>query len=76
MNENQKRILKNIGKYTAYAAMTGGAYFLARGALSLILRRLEAKVESEPIARREKSGPAVGQFPGTMEKSSAPPKVQ
>jgi hypothetical protein len=69
---NQKRILKKIGKFTAYTAMTGGAYFLARGAISLLLKKLEAKVETEPKAPREISEPAAKQSPGEMEKSKTP----
>jgi hypothetical protein len=69
---NQKRILKKIGKFTAYTVMTGGAYFLARGAISLLLRKLEAKVETEPKAPREKSEPAVKQSPTEMEESTTP----
>jgi hypothetical protein len=43
VTEKQKRILKTIGKVAAYTAMTGGAYVLARGTLSLILKRMEPK---------------------------------
>jgi len=40
VTEKQKRILKNIGKVAAYTAFTGGAYVIARGTLSLILKRM------------------------------------
>jgi hypothetical protein len=43
MTEKQKRILKKIGKVAAYTALTGGSYILARGALSLLLKRMEPK---------------------------------
>jgi hypothetical protein len=43
MTEKQKRILKNIGKLAAYTAITGGAYILAKGTLSILLKRLEPK---------------------------------
>jgi hypothetical protein len=47
VTEEQKRILKNITKLAAYTAMTGGAYFLAKGALSLLLKQLETKTQTE-----------------------------
>lgn len=43
MTEKQKRILKTIGKVAAYTALTGGAYVLARGTLSLVLKRMDPK---------------------------------
>jgi hypothetical protein len=43
VTEKQKRILKKIGKFAAYTAMTSGAYVLARGTLSLILKRMDPK---------------------------------
>ena len=43
MTEKQKRILKTIGKVAAYTALTGSAYVLARGTLSLVLKRMEPK---------------------------------
>ena len=49
MTEKQTRMLKQIGKVAAYTALTGGSYLLARGALSLLLRKMEPRV-------REKSG--------------------
>lgn len=57
MTEKQKRFLKNIGKAAAYTAITGGSYVLARGALSLLLKRMEPKPESKvtPPALREKA---------------------
>jgi hypothetical protein len=70
---NQKRILRKIGKLTAYMALTGGAYFLARGALSLFLRKLEAKVETKPKALHEKTESTVKQPPSEMEKSTTRP---
>ena len=69
MGEKQKRILKKIGKLAAYTAMTGGAYFLARGALSLLLRKLEPKAEAKPKAPHEKTEPAAKQSPSEKEKS-------
>lgn len=71
VNENQKRILKNISKLAAYTAMTGGAYFLARGALSLLLKHLETKVKSHPKVLNEKAEPASIPSPKiTIENSS------
>jgi hypothetical protein len=58
VNENRKRILKNISKLAAYTAITGGAYFLAKGALGLILKQLETKVRSRPKILKEKAEPA------------------
>ncbi|MFN8008847.1 MAG: hypothetical protein U0V70_17850 [Terriglobia bacterium] len=43
VTEKHKRILKNITKVAAYTAMTGGAYYLAKGALGLLLKQLETK---------------------------------
>ena len=72
MTENQKRILRKIGKYTAYTVMTGGAYFMARGAISLLLRKLEARVETEPKAPHEKAEPAARRSPSEVEESKTP----
>jgi len=58
VNENQKRILKNISKLAAYTAITGGAYFLARGALGLILKQLETNARLHPKILNEKAEPA------------------
>jgi hypothetical protein len=57
MTEKQRRILKNVGKVAAYTAITGGSYILARGALSLLLRRMEPKRQdnARTKARNEKS---------------------
>jgi len=57
VTKNQKRILKKIGKFTVYTAMTGGAYFLARGAISLLLRKLESKKEANLKSQHEKTKP-------------------
>jgi hypothetical protein len=43
VTEKHKRMLKKIGKVAAYTALTGGSYILARGALSLLLKRMEPK---------------------------------
>jgi hypothetical protein len=60
MTDKQRRILKNVGKVTAYTAITGGSYLLARGALSLLLRRMEPKHQDNERTktRNEKSQPA------------------
>jgi hypothetical protein len=60
MTEKQRHILKKVGKVAAYTAITGGSYILARGALSLLLRRMEPKQEdnARTKARNEKSQPA------------------
>jgi hypothetical protein len=36
-------MLKRIGEVAAYTALTGGCYILARGALSLLLKRMEPR---------------------------------
>ena len=48
MTEKQMQFLKKISKIAAYTAITGGAYFLARGALSLLLKQLETRIETQP----------------------------
>jgi len=60
MTEKQRHILKKVGKVAAYTAITGGSYILARGALSLLLRRMEPKQEdnARTKVRDEKSQPA------------------
>jgi hypothetical protein len=60
MTEKQRHILKKVGKVAAYTAITGGSYILARGALSLLLRRMEPKQEdnARTKVRNEKSQPA------------------
>ena len=60
MTEKQRRILKNVGKVAAYTAITGGSYILARGALSLLLRKMDPKQKdnARTKARKEKSQPA------------------
>jgi hypothetical protein len=57
MTEKQKRILRNVGKVAAYTAITGGSYILARGALSLLLRRMEPKQQDNASikARNQKA---------------------
>ena len=55
LTEKQKRILKQIGKVAAYTAMTGGAYVLARGTLSLLLKRMERKDTAKAKAPHEKA---------------------
>jgi hypothetical protein len=45
MREKHKRVLKRVGKGVLYTAATGGAYFLARGVLNLILKRLTPEKE-------------------------------
>ncbi len=57
MTEKQRHILKKVGKVAAYTAITGGSYILARGALSLLLRRMEPKHQDNARikARNEKS---------------------
>ena len=47
MTEKQRRTLKKIGKVAAYTALTGGSYLLARGALSLLLRKMEPREREE-----------------------------
>ena len=54
MTEEQKDFLKKIGKFAAFTAVTGGAYILAKGAISLLLKKLEAKAEAEQKAHRKK----------------------
>jgi hypothetical protein len=49
MTEKQKRLLKSIGKVAAYTAITGGSYVLARGCLSLLLKRMEPKPSDKAI---------------------------
>ena len=60
MTEKQKRILRNVGKVAAYTAITGGSYILARGALSLLLRKMEPKNQDNvgSKGRPEESQPA------------------
>jgi hypothetical protein len=60
MTEKQRRILTNVGKVAAYTAITGGSYILARGALSLLLRRMEPKNQDDVRSkgRTAKSQPA------------------
>ncbi len=72
MTENQKRILKRIGKFTVYTAVTGGAYFLARGAIGLLLRKLEAKTEARMGAQHGKIDPPATQAPSQIEESKTP----
>jgi hypothetical protein len=57
VTEKQKRFLKKIGKVAAYTAITGGSYILARGALSLLLKRMEPKNRDnvKTKARHEKA---------------------
>ena len=55
VTEKQKRLLKKIGKVAAYTAITGGSYILARGALSLLLKRMEPKDTAKPKAPNEKA---------------------
>ena len=43
MTEKQRRILRSVGKVAAYTAITGGSYILARGAMSLLLKKMEPK---------------------------------
>ena len=69
MTEKQKHILKKISKFAAYTAMTGGAYFLARGAISLLLKQLETTVETHPKVPNENTEPASIQFPNIIENS-------
>jgi hypothetical protein len=51
VTEKQKRLLKKIGKVAAYTAITGGS----RGALSLLLKRMEPKDTAKPKAPNEKA---------------------
>jgi hypothetical protein len=46
VTEKQKRILKNVGKLAIYTTLTGGAYLLAKGTLSILLKQLEPKEEA------------------------------
>lgn len=57
MTDKQKQFLRSIGKVAAYTAITGGSYVIARGALSLLLKRMEPKPESQvrTHALREKA---------------------
>ena len=50
VTENKKLILKRIGKVAAYTAITGGAYVIARGALSLLLKKIEPKAQAKTQA--------------------------
>ena len=68
MTEKQKRVLKSIGQLAAYTAITGGAYVLARGALSLLLKQMKPKDKAkEAIAPPEKAKAA-------FQHVGAPPK--
>jgi len=60
MTEKQIRILRDVGKVAAYTAITGGSYLLARGALSLLLRKMEPKQQdsARTKSRNEKVQPA------------------
>jgi hypothetical protein len=69
VTEKQKHVLKTISKFAAYTAVTGGAYFLARGALSLLLKQLEMKVERYPKIPNEKAEPASIQSSNIIENS-------
>ena len=69
MTEKQKSILKKIGKMAAYTAMTGGAYLLARGTISLLLKQFETNVETHPKVPNENAEPASIQSPNIIENS-------
>ncbi len=73
MTEKQKQLLKKISKIAAYTAMTGGAYFLAKGALSLLLKQLETKVETQPKFESEKAGSPFMQTSNIIETSETRP---
>ena len=67
MTEKQKQLLKKISKIAAYTAMTGGAYFLAKGALSLLFKQLETKIETQPEIANEKAESPFMQTPNIVE---------
>jgi len=57
VTDKQKRLLKKIGKVAAYTAITGGSYILARGALSLLLKRWSRKIPQSRKRRTRKRNP-------------------
>ena len=69
MTEKQKRILKNIGKLAAYTAITGGAYVLARGALSLLLKQMKPKDKAKKAKAPHEKAKAALQHVGVPPKS-------
>ncbi|PYU94987.1 MAG: hypothetical protein DMG26_15630 [Acidobacteria bacterium] len=54
MTQNTKRALKTIGKGAFWTLLTAGGYFLAKGALHVILDRLE------PEEQKGQKGEGVG----------------
>jgi len=54
MTENTKHALKTIGKGAFWTLVTAGGYFLAKGALRVILDRLEP--EEQPEQRKARKG--------------------
>ena len=73
MTEKQKQLLKKISKIAAYTAMTGGAYFLAKGALSLLFKQLEAKIKKQPEFGNEDAESTFKQTPHTIDTSERRP---
>lgn len=69
MTEKQKRILKKIGKVGAYTALTGGAYVLARGALSLLLKQMKPKDKAKKAKAPHEKAKAASQHVGVPPKS-------
>ena len=43
MTEKNKELLKRVGKGVAYAALTFGAYHLAKGTLNIIVNSMDPK---------------------------------
>ena len=54
MTQNTKRALKTIGKGAFWTLLTAGGYFLAKGALHVILNRLEP--EEQPQQKKARKG--------------------
>jgi hypothetical protein len=69
VTEKQERSLKNIGKLAADTAITGGAYVLARGALSLLLKQRKPKDKAEEAKAPHEKAKAALQPVGVPPKS-------
>jgi len=54
MTQNTKHALKRIGKGAFWTLVTAGGYFLAKGALHVILDRLEP--EEQPQQKKARKG--------------------
>jgi hypothetical protein len=70
VTEKQKQLLKKISKIAAYTAITGGAYFLAKGAISLLFKQLETKIDTQPEFASEKAESPFMQAPDIIETSA------